>query len=738
MNSKRKFTLLLLLAVGILQAIGQQMNFSADGTFKVVQFTDTHISPMKEETEVVFRLIEETLKAENPNLVLFTGDVVTNEPAKDGWERLLALLNIQNIPFCILNGNHDHELKLTPQQISELIVASPLSINKILPNGYLADQVLEVCNPITGKTEALLYCMDSKEYSTLKSVKGYGWFSHEQISWYRAQSTKYKIQNNNSPLPALAFFHIPLPEYSESVANNGLTTGIRLENECPPSVNSGMFTAMLEQGDVMGAFVGHDHVNDYLTNHHGIALAYGRASGGKTTYGDLMPGARVITLHQGESFFSTYIRLLDGRILSRYASSTNPKRDVTFAVVADLHFDLLPESDQYYHVRTLNNLAGNFVWNAQSDFAEDTLKNLSSVIVAGDTFDKALPETHALYKARYHQGGGDKTIHYPVFPGYGNHDINPVEKNKKENLKGRAMNLAYMDSILNAKLMAGEILNFDSASRCYSWTIDDVHFVQMQTYAGDESYAKCNSLAWLENDLKRYAPGNTPVVYIQHYGFDQWAIKWWPADKRERLFDILDQHRLVAFFVGHTHSPSIQYYRGYPIYQVNNSWPDKDGKGSFAVARMKGDKLSVINCRWIDDQGNFELVEPYISSSAVKQNKWMSAVPDDTRLCKMGIPGTHDSGAIYGGEALKTQDCTLPEQLAWGVRAFDIRLKAIEGGKLGVYHGDAFQHLTWEDDLQPLFTQFVANNPSEVLLISLKCEGGSREEYRSRLQRSLN
>lgn len=179
------------------------------------------------------------------------------------------------------------------------------------------------------------------------------------------------------------------------------------------------------------------HDNDYLASHYGIVLGYGRFSGGKTTYIDLQPGARLITLYEGEKTFTSYIRLKDGRVIDRFSNVANPERDITFAVAADLHFDLLPESDQYYHVRALNRLENNFVWpDSISCFAGDTLKKLSSVIIAGDIFDKALPETHGLYKQRYHLGEGDKTLHYPVYPGYGNHDIDPVSKNKKENLKG--------------------------------------------------------------------------------------------------------------------------------------------------------------------------------------------------------------------------------------------------------------------------------------------------------------
>ena len=304
------------------------------------------------------------------------------------------------------------------------------------------------------------------------------------------------------------------------------------------------------------------------------------------------------------------------------ASCTSPKendtRDVTVVVAGDLHFDLPPETDQYYHVVTMNRLEGNFTFptdSAAPGIAGETVRKLDGVIIAGDMFDKARPEILAHYCSRYEMGPGEKTIHYPVYPGFGNHDIDPAVSDKgADNLLGRAFSLHYLDSILNDKLAKGEILNLHPSSRSYSWNIQDVHFVQAQRFSGDTAYCESN-LDWLADDLKRYASEGNPVVYIQHYGVDPWAIKWWPQDARNRLFDILDNYNVAAFLVGHTHEPSLQHYRGYPIYQVNNAWPDEDGNGSFAVVRLKGDAVSVASCRWTDDKGDFEVVGPYLSDT---------------------------------------------------------------------------------------------------------------------------
>ena len=116
-------------------------------------------------------------------------------------------------------------------------------------------------------------------------------------------------------MPALAYFHIPLPEYRQAFDDEkNVRVGVRLEDECPPELNTGLYFAMREMRDVMGIFVGHDHVNDYIVNYHGIALSYGCFSGWRTTYISPMNGVRIVELKENKREFDTWIRLLDGRV----------------------------------------------------------------------------------------------------------------------------------------------------------------------------------------------------------------------------------------------------------------------------------------------------------------------------------------------------------------------------------------------------------------------------------------
>ncbi|WP_326998701.1 metallophosphoesterase family protein [Cohnella kolymensis] len=119
-------------------------------------------------------------------------------------------------------------------------------------------------------------------------------------------------------MPALAFFHISIPEYKE-VWRTKVCYGHRLEREGSPRINSGMFAAMIEEGGIMGTFVGHDHSNDYWGELHGIRLCYGRSTGYNAYAPWLYPrGARVIRLQEKESGrFTTWLRLGNGKKIAK-------------------------------------------------------------------------------------------------------------------------------------------------------------------------------------------------------------------------------------------------------------------------------------------------------------------------------------------------------------------------------------------------------------------------------------
>lgn len=101
---------------------------------------------------------------------------------------------------------------------------------------------------------------------------------------------------------------------------------------------------------------------------------------------------------------------------------------------------------------------------------------------------------------------------------------------------------------------------------------------------------------------------------------------------------------------------------------------------------------------------------------------WMSFIPDQWTLGAFSIPGTHETCARFETvpDTAICQTLTLPEQLAAGVRFFDIRCRHIND-VFTIHHGIDFQNLTFGEVLESV-TEFLDANPSETVIMSVKEE----------------
>lgn len=309
---KKMLSLLLLFSFTLCAAAQQPALRFNEGKFRIAQFTDLHIMPGSAKSAATFATVKSVLSSERPQLAVLSGDVVTYDPATEGWRQVIDLFNEAQVPFAVTMGNHDAEY-LTKDSIYTLLMQSPWFVGEKGPKeiGGLGNCLL----PIQGKrgtTAALIYLIDSNDYQPRQLLGHYDWVHFEQIAWYREQSRRYTEANGGQPLPAVGFFHIPLPEF-EMVANHPERFGNYLEGAvAAPYLNTGLFATMVQQRDVMGLFCGHDHDNDFIGLHKGMALAYGRVTGNEA-YGQLKRGARMIELHEGSFHFDSWITTADGR-----------------------------------------------------------------------------------------------------------------------------------------------------------------------------------------------------------------------------------------------------------------------------------------------------------------------------------------------------------------------------------------------------------------------------------------
>ena len=301
------------------QASLGKLKFRKDSTFHIVQFTDIHWNNSRPDLMLpVRKCMECVLDAEHPDLVILTGDIFTGTPNRAVVDSVLAPIIGRKLQWAVTFGNHDDEQDMTREQLYEYLSTLPGNLTSTVKGiSGVTNYILPVTGNGSDRIASAIYVFDSHAYSAAEATKGYDWIKRDQIRWYESCSRSLTQANGGKPLPALAFFHIPLPEYNYAAQDEkSLLIGTRKEKSCAPVVNSGLFTALLDVGDVMATFVGHDHVNDYLTLYKGIVLGYGRFTGGNTTYHDIPGGngARVIILKEGKRDFRTYVRLRSGKV----------------------------------------------------------------------------------------------------------------------------------------------------------------------------------------------------------------------------------------------------------------------------------------------------------------------------------------------------------------------------------------------------------------------------------------
>ncbi len=109
---------------------------------------------------------------------------------------------------------------------------------------------------------------------------------------------------------------------------------------------------------------------------------------------------------------------------------------------------------------------------------------------------------------------------------------------------------------------------------------------------------------------------------------------------------------------------------------------------------------------------------------------WMSTVDGNLSLYSMTIPGTHDTCALYGGDAAETQKATLIEQLQAGIRFIDIRCRHIDN-VFTIHHGLVYEHINFGEGVLKVCLDFLAAHPSETIIMSVKQEYDPKDNTRT-------
>ncbi len=131
-----------------------------------------------------------------------------------------------------------------------------------------------------------------------------------------------------------------------------------------------------------------------------------------------------------------------------------------------------------------------------------------------------------------------------------------------------------------------------------------------------------------------------------------------------------------------------------------------------------------------------------VSSATDDGDDWMRRLPDDTFVAKVSIPGSHDSATgdgfssdyeELGKSFAQTQELSIDQQWALGIRAFDLRPASYDG-YLHIHHGIVATARRFDDVLYQLRDSLIAH-PTEFVVIHLLHEddGDQNNNYNQQL-----
>ncbi len=306
-----------------------------NGVFTVLQVSDAQ--DLQYVRRTMLWMLEKAYDRVRPDLILLTGDntlgnhfrdalpvvskltVNTKEKEFRAMQKALAYvlepIAKRKIPFAMIYGNHDDMNEITKNEQADIYRDYPGCVGLDNPDKSVDVDTYNI--PIyseDGSRAAFNLWMLDSAWTDQKEKRGYCEIKPGTVAWYKKTAAALAAENGGSPVPALLFQHVPLPQTLRLIEecdkahgtaeNKGKyyrlkpdVTGVMGEYPSVCVADAGLFDALKETGDVKAAVFGHDHLNCFEGTVDGIAFIQ-TASASFRCYGGPIRGARVFRLYE--------------------------------------------------------------------------------------------------------------------------------------------------------------------------------------------------------------------------------------------------------------------------------------------------------------------------------------------------------------------------------------------------------------------------------------------------------
>lgn len=273
--------------------------------FRILQITDVHLGggafSIKKDADAL-NAVETLIRRAEPDLVIFTGDMVYPVPPQSGSfnniresELLTTLMKKLGVYYGICLGNHDTEPYsfYNRDQIYEFYAGQEYCLVDRAEGVDDVNYVINIRDEGTGRIRHSLYLMDTHDYvgdQLINILGNYDGLHENQIEWYRGEVARMNAINAalgyEGTVPSSLYIHIPLGEFEDAIneyrANFFRDTenvkhhfGEIGEDPCPSDLEDDMFETILELNSTKWIFCGHDHVNNVSLEYKGVRMTYG-------------------------------------------------------------------------------------------------------------------------------------------------------------------------------------------------------------------------------------------------------------------------------------------------------------------------------------------------------------------------------------------------------------------------------------------------------------------------------
>ncbi len=260
----------------------------ADG-FRILELHNTDATV--DNAPALAAALDATLEQEKPDLVVFCGDVTMGPADADTLKQVLTVLTAplenRQIPWTNVFGDDERTGKLdiaaqlpVYQSFAHcLTIAGPRDIDGI--GNYMVPVVHDgklLCAVWGMETGAHVETYEKQYHSPHRARLGTPLYTEHyldgvrfnQTMWYWHASQELE-QNVGAKVPGLLFCHVSTVEHT-IISMNALPCemkGEQWENLATQTVCGGLFSAVMERGDVQGIYCGHTHRNHTGVNFTG-------------------------------------------------------------------------------------------------------------------------------------------------------------------------------------------------------------------------------------------------------------------------------------------------------------------------------------------------------------------------------------------------------------------------------------------------------------------------------------